>query len=153
MREAVEVDAISSVYRSAPVGYPDQPDFWNVVVRAETDLAPAALLDRLKRIEREMGRRPSFRNAPRVIDLDILLYGMRTLRTASLEIPHPRMLERGFVLRPLAELEPDLRHPRTRRTIAEHLRGADALERVDPLFPGRELLRDGPGRRAPEADR
>lgn len=153
VREVADIEAVSSVYRSEPVGFRAQPDFWNLVVRAGTRLAPADLLDRLKRIEVEMGRRPSFRNAPRVIDIDILLYDGRTVREPSLEIPHPRMLDRAFVLRPLAEIDPDLRHPVTGRTVAEHLAEARDLERVEPLFPGRQLLADAPDAGATEGRR
>ncbi|MFW6201224.1 MAG: 2-amino-4-hydroxy-6-hydroxymethyldihydropteridine diphosphokinase [Gemmatimonadota bacterium] len=143
LRRVVAIDALSSVYRSEPVGHRRQADFWNMVVRADTDLDPEPLLERLKGIERAMGRRATFPNAPRVIDLDILLYGDGVVRTPTLEVPHPRMLERGFVLRPLAELDPDRRHPVTGRTIAEHLRAAaPGLERTERLFPG-ERLEDG----------
>lgn len=91
-------------YASAPVGYLDQPAFLNQVAELETALSPRALLEALQRIERELGREPGFRNGPRVIDLDILLYGDEAVREPGLEIPHPRMTQRAFVLRPLAEL-------------------------------------------------
>lgn len=140
LRAFVEVEATSSIYRSEPVGYRRQPDFWNLVVRGETTLPPAELLDRVKRTEREIGRRPSFRNAPRVIDIDILLYGDRSVRMPSLEIPHPRMLERAFVLRPLAELDRGLRHPVTGRTVGEHLDSARGLERTERLGAAQSVL-------------
>ncbi len=99
----------------------NQPWFLNQVVEAETTLFPRQLLARLLRIEREMGRRRLVPNGPRVIDLDILLFGYLTIRAAGLEIPHPRIAERRFVLEPLAELAPGIRHPRNGRTIREML--------------------------------
>lgn len=100
------VTAKSSLYRSAPVGYADQPPYLNAVARLETSLAPQALLDHLQEIERSLGRERSFRNAPRTLDLDLLLYGTERIDTAALRVPHPRMHERAFVLLPLLELDP-----------------------------------------------
>lgn len=142
----LEIDAVSSVYETEPVGYREQPDFWNLVVRGRTALEPFALLAAAQRIERQLGREPSFRNAPRVIDIDLLLYGDLRLVTSKLEVPHPRMLERAFVLRPLAEVEPGLRHPVTGERISERLAAVGAgLEHAQPLFPGTRLLeRDAP---------
>jgi len=91
-------------YDTAPVGGGRQGRFLNGVVRARTSLSPLALLARLKSIEREMGRRPTRRWGPRVIDLDILLYGRRRVTSRALTVPHPRIQERGFVLLPLSEL-------------------------------------------------
>jgi 2-amino-4-hydroxy-6-hydroxymethyldihydropteridine diphosphokinase len=97
----------SSLYRNPPAGYLDQPEFVNAVARIETRLAPRELLEQLLAIERAHGRVRDFPNAPRALDLDILLYGERTIRDPGLTIPHPRMLERAFVLVPLAEIAPD----------------------------------------------
>jgi 2-amino-4-hydroxy-6-hydroxymethyldihydropteridine diphosphokinase len=113
LREEIDVLALSSIYESEPVGYADQPPFWNMVARAATPLAPAELLARLIGIEQRMGRQRSFRNAPRIIDLDILLYGDVVQADPGLQLPHPRMSERAFVLRPLTELAPSLRDPQT----------------------------------------
>lgn len=99
--------AHSSLYASAPVGYVDQPDFINAVAQVETTLAPRALLDALLDIEHRHGRERSFRNAPRTLDLDLLLYGDAHFHEAALTLPHPRMCERGFVLLPLLEIAPD----------------------------------------------
>ncbi|MGA0033519.1 MAG: 2-amino-4-hydroxy-6-hydroxymethyldihydropteridine diphosphokinase [Burkholderiales bacterium] len=99
--------ARSSLYRSAPVGYADQPDFVNAVAIIETALAPQALLDALLGIERAHGRVRDFANAPRTLDLDIVLYGDRVVRDPGLTIPHARMLERAFVMLPLSEIAPD----------------------------------------------
>jgi 2-amino-4-hydroxy-6-hydroxymethyldihydropteridine diphosphokinase len=98
----------SSLYRSAPVGHAEQPDFVNAVARLETGLPAERLLAELQEIEARHGRRRSFRNAPRTLDLDILLYGALSLDLPNLKIPHPRMHERAFVLRPLLEISPDL---------------------------------------------
>ncbi|MEQ1662659.1 MAG: 2-amino-4-hydroxy-6-hydroxymethyldihydropteridine diphosphokinase [Thiobacillus sp.] len=99
--------ARSSLYASAPVGYVDQPDFINAVAQIETRLAPRALLLALLDIEHRHGRERSFRNAPRTLDLDLLLYGNAHFHEDGLTLPHPRMSERAFVLRPLLEIAPD----------------------------------------------
>ncbi len=101
----------SSLYRSAPVGYADQPDFINAVAVIETALDPHALLAALLDIERAQGRVREFPNAPRTLDLDIVLYGDRVLQEPGLTIPHARMLERAFVMLPLAEVAPEARVP------------------------------------------
>ena len=99
--------AVSSLYRTAPVGYLDQPDFINAVAEVATRLAPRALLDALLAIERRHGRLREFPNAPRTLDLDLLLYGESAVTEPGLTIPHPRMHERAFVIMPLAEIAPD----------------------------------------------
>jgi 2-amino-4-hydroxy-6-hydroxymethyldihydropteridine diphosphokinase len=98
----------SSLYCTAPVGYLDQPDFINAVAEVDTTLAPQALLDALLAVEEQFGRVRSFRNAPRVLDLDLLLYDGCQCATETLVLPHPRMHERAFVMVPLAEIAPDL---------------------------------------------
>jgi 2-amino-4-hydroxy-6-hydroxymethyldihydropteridine diphosphokinase len=103
--------ARSSLYRSAPVGVPAQPDFVNAVARVETGLPPGALLDALQAIERALGRERPFPGAPRTLDLDLLLYGSQRIATGRLTVPHPRMHERAFVLLPLLELDPDAQIP------------------------------------------
>lgn len=103
--------ARSSLYRSAPVGYADQPDFINAVAMIETALAPHALLNALLAIERAHGRVREFPNAPRTLDLDIVLYGDVVLQEPGLTIPHARMLERAFVMVPLTEIAPDILVP------------------------------------------
>ena len=115
----------SSLYRSAPVGYLDQPDFVNAVAQIETGLGPRELLEALLDIEHRQGRVRDFPNAPRTLDLDIALYGGLVLQEDGLTIPHPRMHERAFVVVPLAEIAPDALIP-GRGTARELLRGVDA---------------------------
>ncbi|MFI2813135.1 MULTISPECIES: 2-amino-4-hydroxy-6-hydroxymethyldihydropteridine diphosphokinase [Microbulbifer] len=111
----------SSFYRSAPVGPGDQPDYINAVAELETALAPHELLDRLQQIESDQGRERDVRWGARTLDLDILLFGQDTLDTPRLQVPHPRMGERNFVLLPLAELAPALVLP-TGESLAALLR-------------------------------
>jgi len=103
-----QLHAKSSLYRSAPIGYAAQPDFVNAVAALETTLSPEELFDEMKAIEKRHGRERSFPNAPRALDLDLLLFGNTTIRTEDLVVPHPRMHERAFVLRPLLEIAPQL---------------------------------------------
>lgn len=104
----VEIIKASSIHETAPVGYRDQPDFFNAVVMIETRLKPRELLNAVLSIESLMGRKRTIRWGPRVIDIDILLYDNERLDEDDLHIPHPRMLEREFVMKPLAEIAPDL---------------------------------------------
>ncbi|MDP1634165.1 MAG: 2-amino-4-hydroxy-6-hydroxymethyldihydropteridine diphosphokinase [Gallionellaceae bacterium] len=101
----------SSLYRSAPVGFLEQPDFINAVAQLETELAPRALLDALLALEHECGRTREFRNAPRTLDLDVLLYDDMVHHEHGLTIPHPQMHLRAFVLQPLLEIAPDCAIP------------------------------------------
>ncbi len=103
--------ARSSLYRSAPVGYAAQPDFVNAVAKLATGLSAEALLADLQAIESRHGRERSFANAPRTLDLDLLLYGDAVIAGPGLSVPHPRMHERAFVLAPLAEVDPDAEVP------------------------------------------
>lgn len=111
----------SSIYETAPRDVEDQPWFLNQVLECATDLFPRRLLARLRKIERAMGRKRRMAKGPREIDLDILLYGDAVVKAPELEVPHPRLAERRFVLEPLAELAPEKRHPGTRRTMREML--------------------------------
>jgi 2-amino-4-hydroxy-6-hydroxymethyldihydropteridine diphosphokinase len=120
----IEVLRTSPVYETEPVDYTDQRWFLNVVVEASTVLLPMQLLARTSRIERELGRVRTIAKGPRTIDIDILLYGRSVIRSPKLEVPHPRMGDRRFVLAPLAGLAPDLRHPVTGRSIREMLDAA-----------------------------
>lgn len=108
----VTIDAVSSLYETSPIGGPPQRSFVNLVVRVNTDLEARALLDLCQRIEHAMGREPSdIRWGPRVVDLDILLFGDEKLNEPDLEIPHPRIAQRRFVLVPLLEIDADAADP------------------------------------------
>jgi 2-amino-4-hydroxy-6-hydroxymethyldihydropteridine diphosphokinase len=124
--------ARSSLYRTAPVGGPDQPDFVNAVARVETALTPAALLQRLLAIEQRHGRVRGERYGPRALDLDLLLYADEVVGARGLQVPHPRMHERAFVLLPLEEVTPGLTIP-GRGPVANLLPGlaGQRVERLD----------------------
>ena len=109
----VHVDAVSSIYESPPQPPAPPPPYYNAAIRVTTELEPEGLLRYLKQVEHALGRTPSERWAPRLIDLDIALYDDRTMESERLQIPHPRLPERAFVLRPLLDLDPDLIHPLT----------------------------------------
>ena len=111
----------SSVYETEPLGYLDQDWFLNSVVQGETELSAVELLRRLRAIEEQMGSKKAFANGPRLIDLDILLYGDETISQNELQVPHPRMLQRRFVLVPLTEIAPQLQHPGWSGTAQEML--------------------------------
>jgi 2-amino-4-hydroxy-6-hydroxymethyldihydropteridine diphosphokinase len=115
---------VSPTYETEPLDYTDQAWFLNLVVEIETELSPHELLAKTSGIEHELGRVRDIPNGPRTIDIDILLYGDEVIEETDLQIPHPRMAERRFVLAPLADLAPDLRHPVTHRTVREMLASA-----------------------------
>jgi len=126
------VAGISGFYRSAPVGYLDQPEFLNAVAELDTGLAPGPLLEHLHEIEKCHGRERSFANAPRTLDLDLLLYGDRTMNTPGLTLPHPRMHERAFVLQPLLELDSEISIPGKGKAGALlSACGSQKIERID----------------------
>lgn len=132
----VEVDAASDVYETEPFGLTEQPRFLNMAVRGRTTLDPRELLDALKDVERQLGRTHTVRMGPRSIDIDLLLYGGVTLEEEDLVVPHPGILERAFVLQPLLDIDPDLRHPVTGELLRDALTalGTDArtMRRVGP---------------------
>ncbi len=117
----VRIARKSSLYSTEPVDVRTQSWFLNCVLEAETDLMPRQLLHVLQEVERSLGRKKLVRRGPRAIDIDLLLYGTSVVRAPELEVPHPRMAERRFVLVPLVELAPMLRHPTLRKTVAELL--------------------------------
>lgn len=117
----VRIRRVSPVYETEPQDLKEQAWFLNLVAEAETDLFPMQLLNRTARIERQLGRKRAVPKGPRTIDIDILLYGNFVIDTPRLTIPHPRLAARRFVLAPLADLAPDLRHPVSRRRVRELL--------------------------------
>ena len=110
LAEHTKIIGVSKLYRSKPYGYPDQPDFYNAAARISTDLTPLDLLARLQGIEQTLGKKVIRENGPRIIDLDLLLYGDEILDLPDLQLPHPGILLRDFVLRPLHDLNPQLAH-------------------------------------------
>jgi len=127
----VTITATSPVYETQPAYVTNQPLFYNAVIRGTTTLDPMGLLYTVKDIEIELGRLPTFRYGPRVIDIDIIFYDSLALHTTELTIPHALMAERIFVLKPLADIAPSLRHPVLNKTVQELL---DALPQGDTAF-------------------
>lgn len=123
----------SSLYKTTPLGYDNQPDFINAVAKVETELTPHALLDAILAVEQTFGRERPFPNAPRILDLDLLLYGSDQINTATLIVPHPRMHERAFVMLPLAEIAPDI-------LIGAHGTAADLAEKLSLKNQGIEKI-------------
>jgi len=121
LSQRLEILKESSIYQTAPWGYLDQPAFLNQVIEAQTDLSSLNLLDFLKQTEKQLGRQANFRFGPRLIDLDILFYGNRIIQTPRLQVPHPRLTERAFVLIPLAEIAPEFVHPQNKQTVTQLL--------------------------------
>jgi 2-amino-4-hydroxy-6-hydroxymethyldihydropteridine diphosphokinase len=118
----VSVRRVSKIYETEPVDYLDQDWFLNCVLAGETDVAPEELLHILRKIEADMGNAKAFAKGPRIIDLDILFYRDAVIDTPELQVPHPRMQQRNFVLVPLAEIAPNIRHPISGQSATEMLR-------------------------------
>ncbi len=130
LSQKITIKKLSSVYETEPVYYKEQPLYLNAVLSAVTKLDPFELLRFVKSIESTLGRQPSFRNAPRTIDIDILFYGDQVAETAELIIPHPRIAERAFVLVPLAEIAPRLVHPLLQKRVSELLAVVEGVDGV-----------------------
>ena len=129
----VQLKKVSSIYETEPVDLLEQPWFLNCVVEGETTVPPATLLRELRELEQQMGSKKLVPRGPRLIDLDILVYGERTIDSPELQVPHPRMHLRRFVLTPLAEIAPDLKHPTWRGTAAQLLNGLSDNSMVKKL--------------------
>jgi 2-amino-4-hydroxy-6-hydroxymethyldihydropteridine diphosphokinase len=140
LSQYLKVEQISSIYETEPVGYEQQPLFLNAVCRISTKLNPEKLLRLAKKIEAKLGRTPSFPNAPRPIDIDILLYSDKVFSNQDLTIPHPRLAERAFVLVPLAEIAPDLVHPVNGKPIRELLDGLGNVTGVRKWAEAKKIM-------------
>lgn len=123
----ITLEKCSSIYETPPWGFEDQPAFLNQVVIGKTHLTPEDLLKFVKKIESDLGRILTFKNGPRLIDIDILLYADLVVEMENLIIPHPRMLERGFVLMPLAEIDPKLVIPGQSKTVLDYKQNTDCV--------------------------
>lgn len=111
LRGVIALRRVSSVYETDPVGETEQPAFLNLAVAGSTNRSPRGLLAAIKEIELDVGRRPTYRWGPRVLDIDMLLYGCEVIEEEDLQIPHPRLAQRAFVLVPLAEIDGEVMHP------------------------------------------
>jgi len=146
LRETTTVDAVSPIYETEPMGFADQPWFLNSVARVITLLFPTELLRVLQMIEDELGKATPFPNGPRIIDLDLLLYDDLVESSANLDLPHPGMHKRRFVLTPLADIAPDVIHPMIGQTIGEMLAALPPEPAVhkwgaaSALFPGHNIV-------------
>jgi 2-amino-4-hydroxy-6-hydroxymethyldihydropteridine diphosphokinase len=130
LSHSIEIEAVSSVYLTSPVGIVDQPDFLNLALRGSCALPASELLGRARKIEEQSGRAPGVRDGPRMLDIDLLAYGQERIDSPGLRVPHPRMHLRRFVLEPLVEIAPEWCHPELGLTAAELLDGLSSCERV-----------------------
>ncbi|MCE5301121.1 MAG: 2-amino-4-hydroxy-6-hydroxymethyldihydropteridine diphosphokinase [Spirochaetia bacterium] len=132
-QKAIVIEVVSALYESEPVGLKTQPDFYNIALKAATDLNADELLTAVQSIELDMGRIKAEKWGPRIIDIDILFYGSKIIKSKKLIVPHPEMTKRLFVLKPLVEIAPDFSHPATGLTAADMIRNGSFTEKVDCL--------------------
>ena len=133
LSEALTITGVSGLYETEPVGYTEQPQFYNAACSALTVTPPEAVLQRLKAVEAQIGRQPSFPNGPRLIDIDLLFYDDVVLDGPDCVVPHPRLGGRAFVLAPLRDIAPGLRHPVLGRTVTElweSVAGKESVRRI-----------------------
>ncbi|PKB64891.1 MAG: 2-amino-4-hydroxy-6-hydroxymethyldihydropteridine diphosphokinase [SAR202 cluster bacterium Io17-Chloro-G3] len=145
LSESVQLDCVSSMYETEPLEYREQDPFLNLVCKAKTKLSPKRLLLRAKSVEENVGRVPTFRYGPRVLDIDVLLFGEEIIDTAELTVPHPRMTERAFVLVPLLEIAPDLVHPSQRLKFKDFLEIINDISGVRLVEPPMDIEKAGFG--------
>ena len=132
---SIKLTRVSSIYETEPWGYTDQPAFLNCACAGTTLLTPEEVLAVLKEAETLVGRRPTFPGGPRVFDADLLFYGQAIIKTPHLQLPHPRLTERAFVLAPLAEIAPEYVHPIERQTVQDLLSRVEGTEGVQLRVP------------------
>ena len=137
----VKIENASQLYVAAPLGYVRDDAFVNAVIRGTTTLKPLELLEMMQAIEAAMGRRSGVQYGPRPIDLDLLFYEAVQMETRKLTVPHPRIAQRAFVLKPLAEIAPELMHPVLYYTIAQLLQDAEDVDQVQIYQPDQQLVR------------
>lgn len=137
LADFIKIEAVSPVYETAAIYAPDQPTFLNAALIGTTQLEPLPLLYALRNIERDLGRMPTFRYGPRIIDLDLLFYDDLVVKSVELILPHPRIAERAFVLRPLVQIAPNWVHPSLRKTVKqmfESMNDFEAWKQVEDRF-------------------
>jgi 2-amino-4-hydroxy-6-hydroxymethyldihydropteridine diphosphokinase len=135
-----KIERVSAIYQTEPVGFKEQPPFLNAVCRIATRLSPRNLLSFVKEIEAASGRIPSFPNAPRTLDIDILFYSNEIMDSQDLTIPHPHLTQRAFVLIPLVEIAPKLIHPKTGKTVSELLSSLESTGGVRKCAEAKKTL-------------
>lgn len=134
VKKGVEIMLSSPTYKTAPVPISDQPWYHNEVIAVQTALSPVDLLAVLQEIENDFGRVRTVRNAPRLLDLDILAFGSELIETADLIVPHPRLSERAFVLYPLRDIAPAWQHPKTKQNIADLIADLDQEQLIEKIL-------------------
>ena len=139
LSRSVQLVRFSSMYETEPWGDTEQPRFLNLVCEANAEISPHRLLEVAKEVEQRVGRKPTFRHGPRVLDIDLLFYGNQVVTTSELTIPHPRITERAFVLIPLAEIASTYMHPVLRQTVGELLEQVEGSEGVRLWGPSPKL--------------